>query len=1332
MSDKDPDEVPAPQTSNGSSVPNTQQTDTSIILRNLSEGFKAVRKRRDGAQDAVIPLDAITPPFLRHVTVNWIDATSSTTSVTTPTKKKKTTLYQKLDAVFARHNYTIRNVQYQHVRSGATGTIERLVVQPIWNKTGLVTFQSDDNEETPWSTSDASSGMDPSEWHQLSLCHVYIAACENLEHYRTKVKPAIQAFLSQIVDNAKVVSAQYVIVYVPTGDKSSDDATAGPRSRVGAALARAVVASRNRNSTSMSREGSQDTGDSVTSGDVMETEGASSASSEVAIHTAHLSRVDKELARRLATDFPNGNVCTLSCLVQPEEDDSDAFNELQKYEFGTFLKSLGCAVADGFRERCKRFDEELRQQDSLRALGAEYTMKARMELIRQRKKFTLSYFFLVKESLAFLYEKMNLPSEALLQYDELRAFVPDMNGSEVYAAEGVDVLSSGFAQAALTGDAMTFRKRLRTMEDVQPIAPIIQLYLFARETALLFKMNKSVDVVKRCRSFVRVMHSFKHQQLPKNCDKELKLNVEKWAFQFCWDVKNACDNFIADEVSESQVNGSEGGDGRPKLQRGLSRRLDESLARCICDLLEFARQRLLEIGDLALEENPIRKHDRFISEEMEKPWSPWRLGALIDNEATEQEGEDAGELDERDFIATAMTSSDAFVEQYLELMRLLEAFNRFSGRRRTAARLAVDIAGLHILRGDRERASNALTAASEAYAKEHWDESHFLTLFRIAGYRRRICTADDYAATLIRCFTPAHYESAPQKALNQLFTDLEAVFRSKEMSRTYLRGQTIFDPVLGLEGHKPTQRSGSVKDLFKMVYVVGDKAAITIDLTSYVPKDIEIESLTIDMVPFRTYIASIEDSTDVKEEDIFKRLRLAGPVKLSPGLNGVSFDWVPMTPGQFVLNSVAITWKSVMFTYSIEDMQRPTIRVDIVPSEPTQSISLSPDYLLPGHPQPVKLDFRASTDIVEQGNVKLVCAPGLMLESPESSGSWRSACELALPPCPPGKSVQMVFVVKSNSRTVGESDEQGSHVLHATVVTKYRCPYPQGIETPTEEDITIGAFLMDAVLEAKVTTLEHPALAVECIEVVPYANNRALVNIAVKSNAPGVTLVKGWDLALPSFLQLVDSGDLNECLAGAQVLQRELLSVAFECQFHEPTGTPDSPASCLFVDVEDERGQSFREALLLDLRRPSSFVSYLPNPTMAVSIRSSQNEGPLGVPIKLAYNWISNDLAGLPGKVCYSFRVDPTNWIIGGKTDGVVAVNHSTNDFSVDVVCIPARPGFIPKFPSLSLSYRPPKSETSIALSTTDEETLGFECHASLVHTSVAVPMLAKQPSSDK
>jgi hypothetical protein len=79
--------------------------------------------------------------------------------------------------------------------------------------------------------------------------------------------------------------------------------------------------------------------------------------------------------------------------------------------FDDFLVRIRDGVVSSFQQRCTLYDVDIRRLDSLRG----------------SPQLDFQQLFLVKESLALMYQMMQLPSEALIQYEELEAllsFVP--------------------------------------------------------------------------------------------------------------------------------------------------------------------------------------------------------------------------------------------------------------------------------------------------------------------------------------------------------------------------------------------------------------------------------------------------------------------------------------------------------------------------------------------------------------------------------------------------------------------------------------------------------------------------------------------------------------------------------------------------------------------------------------------------------------------------------------------------------------------------------------------------------------------------------------------
>lgn len=1417
----------------------------SMVYLHLSDGFQAVRQRRDrGPSDAMIRLER-TPDFLTHACVNCIDPSShvtpsspsrSSSSHPSSKTKKPKDLYTKLLSILEKdYNSTLRHVPFQHFRSGANGVIDSLVIQTyLTSSQGLVW---DRDPHVPWAGAGPSGKeCDAMDWHNAPYCHVYLAPCESLEEYRTKVKPSIQAFLSQIEASSKqAISSSngggvsssggvaatggggtsggggagsaglgstssystgphYVIVFVPcgprpTGSESADTSTTTTTTAAGigrmGAFASRVVGGRQRLASNIAREltgsdssstpyGTVDT-TTNTSGDVdldgSDVGGASGQQPQQQQQQSalgHLSKIDKEILRRFVADFPRGRVCVLSTLFDPnssnDDDDDDQdhrdyddHRELQRLEWSVFLSQLGAAIAGGFRERCGCYDGELRRLDQLRGLSA--MGKAGPE------DFDVAYFFLVKESLAFTYEQMCLPSEALIQYDEVDAILPDLNETRIPEEDSDQVKALNFSESAMAGDSIAFRKGIRLIKDLQSIAHFFQIYLFARETSLLFKMNRSVEVMERCYDFVRRMYKCRRNSVRED-DRNALIRVEKWAFEFCWDVKKACDIYLADDVtfSESMHSSVHAGESEPRR----SRRIDEALARCVCNVLEFARLRMLRLGDLSLEQNPARVGKQSLQEDMKKARTPWKprtkkgtslrglasLGGASEHSliGTSQHSGlgSIGEEDEMSttgtsvysstssehFVEDAVKSSTSFIALYLDVIKILISYNQFSGRKRCAARLCLEMADIYSGRGEREKATLVLRSAADPFWQDRWQSNHFLILFRLACFQREHASAADYLQTLVQCFSPLHARAAPAKALSFLMSDLQAVLKSSGGPRHRLDSVPMFDPVLSLEDPQASLKTGSERgDLLKKMYAAGDKASLRISLKSYLPTKVEIDCICIDLVPFREYMTAIEDSTVVRDESLYRVLTFEGPLTVEPGVNEFSFHWVPMVSGQFIMSSLTIHWSSVRFYYLAKSSRRPTIRVDILPAEPTQSLKFTPDYLIPSHEQPLKVTFMAGTDIVKEARLKLFCSPGVLLLPPgeaSESDKWCSSAAFPVPHCLPGEAVDVTTMVKCmapEDRETGPSD-QGSHSVQATITSLYRRPYPDGDGCV----VSVRAYgddeepALSHTLESTIATLDKRAMTIESQYVSPYSLDRTMLSLTLQCNTPTSVVLKKWKLSLPLFLSLADDRDLNEFMVDTRLYCGEQVTLSFECHYVEGSDGSGSNESFLEVDLLDEYSYTFTEKIHLKLKRPTVLRSGLPIlKCIPITVKPSSLTGLVGSPVTVVYDIETRELNDVDKRICYDVNADSDDWIISGKRQGLLRSNGDSK-FALEIVAIPTRPGAIHRYPLLSLCLVRDDCEDLVGLTTTERSTPeSFVSLSADMHSTIAVPMIAKK-----
>jgi len=259
-------------------------------------------------------------------------------------------------------------------------------------------------------------------------------------------------------------------------------------------------------------------------------------------------RLEKDLMRRLVADFPAARVCALPSLgagstasatpPSPATSAHSAAANLQslqhhhhhhniatndsshtsdlsqtsggsslpatsnlmiiKQEFDSFLTALSASVVDGFQDRCRQYDDELKKLSAKR-VSQPWSMENEKQ------------WFLVKESMAFSYEQMRQPAEAVVQYEELRALLPDPvhKSTTQDLRQKRDQHGRTALQAALQGDSVAFRECIRSAESLAAVAYELQHYLLVRETTQFFAMNQPTGAIQRCRKFVVNMFQWK-------------------------------------------------------------------------------------------------------------------------------------------------------------------------------------------------------------------------------------------------------------------------------------------------------------------------------------------------------------------------------------------------------------------------------------------------------------------------------------------------------------------------------------------------------------------------------------------------------------------------------------------------------------------------------------------------------------------------------------------------------------------------------------------------------------------------------------------------------
>ena len=1251
-----------------------------LFRQHLTRGFSFVRKHveerlaaesnNNNIEHRLLPGDPEgTPDFLTKVEVNFIDPTSFSPGVVAnnTTKQEPLELYSKIKTTFAReYKSTLQQVPFTNFRSGAEGTIESLHVQPVTTHTIGGTMVS-------IATTDAT------DWHKDPYCHVYIAACENLDHYRTTVRPSLQAVVSQL--EAASYKGRYMIVYVPTGRPSSDDMASsqqqqqshgrGHRVRAFAhrmAAARQRMAAARNDASSITPAAATTTttttdGDGETatmtlgeSADSVSDAGSSqqaTASSTGGVGTmTRLTSAETNLIRRFKTDFPTGRICTLSSLMDFQES-SDVYDaeeyEWFKMEWETFMKRLGATIVDGFRDRCKRYDDELKR------LAKE---QATAEIISVEDSV---HYVLVKESFAFTYEQMRQHSEALLQYEELRAILPDVR-SEHFSATNENALRANdgrsVLQIALSGDVLGFRACLLSVKDLTSISGEIEHYLLARESQQLFGMLNPIGVVRRCAACVQKMYSLKRSQALRLENEDAMTQAHRWAFEFCWDVKLACSIFSSSGVK--------------KGTRGA-----EDFARVVCDIINFARFRLLDLGKAYFPEfkAPNIGGREFAAELKRSEWVEWQEPDDTSDTALDE----VSEIPVYGIIPFALSSVDSFQTLHANLTKNLATSMESCGRRRYAACLRLEAIDIAIRRKQLGAAEKELDSVATTYALDTWRACNFYILFQLAKLQRKARSARTYLNTLVKCFSDP---DSPAKALSVLFDDLANVTICQSLSGTKLAAASIFQPVLGLEDFKMVNVTLSDRNLFKKAYSVGDTVRVTISLFSQLPKEIKVSNISISLVSFQKYVAAVEDSIVLPEEDVFHKLCLHD-VTIIPGRNDFSIEWTPMSSGQVVLASAALQWGNCVFTYTVKEMRRPTVRIDVIPCEPTQSLEITPTFLVPGHTQPIQILFKSENDVVDRGTVQLVGSPGVHLCSTDEDTSnpsmWHSTMELELPSCDAGDTTVLSVFVKSEINTDGGS----GGILHAKATTFFQ-PKSRDSKVVEGESDRVSASQMECSLETKIGTIGKAAFETVAAEVAPYSANGLMISFALECKAPAPFTLQKWSLDLPEYLALSGDEDLNRSLANCSVCQGERLALSFDCVVHDEL--PLVFEVTLSVTYVNGTGTTFADSIKHRFSRPSThLIPKAEAEEVMVTLSSSTSEGLVGSPIDFVFSIDITDFPFLQGKeVRYKVHSSPTTWLLHGKLKGVISRNAAVHRLSF--VAIPTIPGLITDYPSIALT----------------------------------------------
>jgi hypothetical protein len=1333
----------------GSDIPGS-----SILYYHLRAGFQYLSKESKNEQQIPhhLNLDDVkeqyAPSFAetlgRCACVNFIDPTTSASPMTKremptlskhmkrrawnrSTEKPKTNnlnyhhlnLFEKINNILIdRYQSSLYSVPYRNPRTNTTDNINR------------IPFSAQLNRATPISN--------PAEWHKGPFCHVYIAACSSMDHYKTKVKPSLQAFVSQIdgagsgndeaassavaranqgvkkkaVDMKEQMatarraaaaandaaggnySSQYMIIFVPVNSDDEnqqqehlDDQKGIPTSRKFAVRAPLHLAN--------SADSGEDTHSVISTAD----------SDEGLASNNKLSRDHKELLKRFKTDFPNGRISILSSFIDSDPNALIA-SPLHNREVNTFLKNLGKSITDGFLERLGRYNEELRR------FNKSLASPSRVD------HFDWNQYFLVKESLAFTYEQMQLPREALREYKELEALVPvgSWDGNIGTSNEHEPKLILDLATA---GHTEAFRQLIRKTRNMRQIYYCLQQYIFARQVHILFILKSPGAVIDRFDSFMRSMYRSKLKDDVRDrldFDKK-KAHVDAWAVGACWDLKCAADGYLS--ISTGEI------ENPPDPCDDIV--LQESM-RSLSKVLNFGRLCYRRLGDLEFGKyNLVRESMDQRSRSKMVPWVEWEKSISTSEQGTmKRPSKTAKDLtteflngNTTPWVQNAFKSNESFESTYIELSNALIRLNYLSGNYRCATRIQAEQAEIYMLRREYDQAVQNLLPTIDHCSMDTWDSILSWRLFRLACCQRVTGNAAEYLGSLIYCFGPRLSKVMPPKVTNLLQSDLESVVQCPDLSgkrwglSTFLEVNLIIEQT---EGGRVVEHFDPVNQrITKNHCFVGETIRGELIITSNLTRPINVDDIKVFILELGRFEPVQGMSESLSEEDTFCILNVESDGDILPGNNRIKFIWTPMSVDQYLVSSVCIQWNHASFFHDHTTIREPLLTVNVLPNEPTQSIELNPIFFIPGHIQTLRLIFESGSDVVNGGEVEMICSDGLQIAPPgidPIEGNWQNSCSFELGACEPNSSKTLLTTVKSDPIEYYSSDRNedslhNNNALRQNLYVKVKTSYHHGLYAKLEKNKKEPTPpSMAALLEAKVTTLERPALSLGQASAFFCDNGSVILNAVVHCNTPVPFSLKEWNVTFPPCLKLMNDGDLNHNLFQQSISEGEELFFGFKCEWVRSATTTDDNTftrPVLLVILQDSFGKTFRQVLPLNI---DAFYSEMERKeklsnadSVIAELKAPSKEGLVGAPIAFQY-YVDTSNLSRNMDIMYEISCFEMDWIIGGKIKGVIsASSNEDSSLTLDFVGIPTRQGVLKGYPSFILSYVPTDDEFEPILS---------------------------------
>eukprot|EP00816_Leptocylindrus_hargravesii_P009001 CAMPEP_0196807614 /NCGR_PEP_ID=MMETSP1362-20130617/7605_1 /TAXON_ID=163516 /ORGANISM="Leptocylindrus danicus, Strain CCMP1856" /LENGTH=1304 /DNA_ID=CAMNT_0042181607 /DNA_START=42 /DNA_END=3956 /DNA_ORIENTATION=+ len=1162
----------------------------------------------------------------------------------------------------------LKNVKYKSRLNGNEATIAKLPIElqhvnaNLVPAGGNVIFEGSNDVTAPY-------------------CRVYIITIESAEEYRSTIKPVLKKWVGER-DKAK---EQYLILCVdeyassPGSNANNTSSNSSSNNHAYGSNGDGVTTDghSSSNHNSIGNNGGSSDGISVAT---------NSAASKIAAFRNRLSEIKggnndgvqdvsqatpaakhqlaKELFRRLSYDFGAAKTAMVSPVSLFKKDSS---------LWAKFVSQLGQVIVTAFERRSASLDEKLRRMLDQR--------------VKDKGVWNFADFFLLKEKLACTFEHLQLEREALLQYEELGAFVfaePDLPIAKTTTTTQQSNAGSNVVGVA-TDNTAEFMQRL---EQKQVTAQELYQHLFERESHFNFLLSRPIEALVLARRFI--ISSYKRFLDNPNFSKS---DAEMFAFGACWEVYEASKEFFAFESDEASI------DPHESLYSSEER---FTASQFLSSLLEFGRRRLLKCGkEFGVLSTTILRATGTVPHQTLGTWEPWdEISKLSSSQHSKDSADDKQVADihykdqlrivsdEPTWVRKALFSEDSFDSAYLDLSKTIIVLFEKNQFVRSAIRVKNECAEICILRKDFVSAAQFLQPLTQSKVLDaNWDRVYSWLLFRFACCQRHLKTPKEYLPTLIHSFSPRLASVAPEIALKYLLSDLEAIVADSAVSSERFRMFPFLETEISIiptsEGKRTFLHTGKRRRLTLHRCEVGEKISIVCKFLSYFPRDTTIDELKI-------VVTKMEDFDRHKHGDheAFRPLSIAGPITVFPGKNELVFDWIPMSMGEFMLTNLSLRWGKAEFVHESPTgsySRRPVPGLEVIQSTPTQKIELAPlPFLLPGAKQTIQSTYHSGNDHIFGGKIEFTCSEGLEIlppSFPDVDDNWCRKISILVEKSSSDAKVVHKIPVRALSN-VSSFDE-----VKVVVATSFRHAlyYECDAEPPSDE--------MHCTLDGFLSVQTCSALTVGTCKAYP-CDDGVMLRLSMRSSSPVPFFVKKCGIQIsPPFELIVPSEDVNEGLFNRVISVNEELMYAFQCRRQENNSPVNGVVRAeVDVNIEDEFGKIHDQKLQLnfeceehlsDLADDNNNNSNSENASLSVSLECVLKEGSIGAPVPFTFLVDATKFPVEEGKVfVYNIFCDERDWLLSGRVRGILKAGGKTE---LSFVGIPTRVGILTVFPEIKI-----------------------------------------------